>query len=87
MRCQIYEYLLSQGADPSIKCRDFDPYLSPGEKTPVEMVEDPGCRERILALERLYAQTNKAPRCHPDIGDWWTLYDYGEGKKENAQSR
>ena len=42
------------------------------------MTEDAGCRERILALEKLYAQTKKAPRCHPDIGDWWALYDYGE---------
>mmetsp|Transcript_4099 Transcript_4099/g.11924 ORF Transcript_4099/g.11924 Transcript_4099/m.11924 type:complete len:234 (-) Transcript_4099:1267-1968(-) len=28
---EIYEYLLSRGADPSIRSEDYDPYLNPGK--------------------------------------------------------
>lgn len=34
-------------------------------------------RGKLAALERQYATFPKARECHPDIGDWWTLYDYG----------
>jgi hypothetical protein len=31
----------------------------------------------LEALEERYQQVPKASRPHPDIGCWWTLYDYG----------
>lgn len=34
---EIYEYLLTRGADPSITTDDYDPYLSPGCKLPIEV--------------------------------------------------
>ena len=75
---EIYEYLLSQGADPTIRTKDYDPYLDPGHKTPAEVaVPDPAVRAALAALEARYAGTPKARRPHPDIGCWWTLYDYG----------
>jgi hypothetical protein len=75
---EIYEYLLSRGADPTIRTKDFDPYLDPGRKTPAEMaVPDPAVRAALATLEAKYAATPKARRPHPDIGCWWTLYDYG----------
>ena len=30
-----------------------------------------------MELDRLYAKTPKKREPHPDIGCWWTLYDYG----------
>jgi [acyl-carrier-protein] S-malonyltransferase len=75
---EIYEYLLSRGADPIIRTKDYDPYLDPGRKTPAEVaVPDPAIRAALDALEAKYAGTPKARRPHPDIGCWWTLYDYG----------
>ncbi|KAK2076516.1 hypothetical protein QBZ16_001042 [Prototheca wickerhamii] len=75
---EIYEYLLSRGADPSILSEDFDPYLSPGAKLPVEVATEEGeIRSKLLALEKKYASVAKAPLPHPDIGCWWTIYDYG----------
>ena len=75
---EIYEYLLSRGADPAIKSEDYDPYLNPGRKTPVELAVDrPEIRDRLRELEKRYASTPKAPEPHPDVGDWWALYDYG----------
>ncbi|PSC70866.1 malonyl -acyl carrier transacylase [Micractinium conductrix] len=77
---EIYEYLLSRGADPSLKTEDYDPYLNPGCKLPVEVAtEDDGgiTRARLLDLEKKYADVPKARVPHPDIGCWWTLYDYG----------
>lgn len=75
---EIYEYLLSRGADPSIRTENFDPYLSPGHKLPVEVaIEDDEVRGKILALEKKYSSVKKMNQPHPDIGCWWTLYDYG----------
>lgn len=75
---EIYEYLLSRGADPSIRTEDYDPYLNPGCKLPVEVATDAGdTRARLLALEAKYKAVSKAKVPHPFIGDWWTLYDYG----------
>uniref|UniRef100_A0A1D2A501 Malonyl-CoA:ACP transacylase (MAT) domain-containing protein n=1 Tax=Auxenochlorella protothecoides TaxID=3075 RepID=A0A1D2A501_AUXPR len=75
---EIYEYLLSRGADPSITTNDFDPYLSPGVKLPMEVAtDDQAIRDKLLALEKKYAGVAKARHPHPDIGCWWTLYDYG----------
>jgi len=75
---EIYEYLLSEGADPTIKTDDYDPYLNPGKKMPIEIaIEDEEVRGKIKALEEKYASTAKRPEPHADIGDWWAIYDYG----------
>jgi len=75
---QIYEYLLSEGADPSIKTNDYDPYLNPGRKTPMEVaIDDPEVRNKLKMLEEKYKSTPKKKEPHPDVGDWWALYDYG----------
>lgn len=75
---EIYEYLLSRGADPSLQTEDFDPYLNPGKKTPLEVApEDKSIREKIQALEKKYKSVKKVREPHSLIGDWWTLYDYG----------
>lgn len=75
---EIYEYLLAEGADPSVKSEDYDPYLNPGKKTPIEVaVKDEELRNKVKALEEKYKDTPKKPEPHPDVGDWWTLYDYG----------
>lgn len=34
-------------------------------------------RRALAALEARYAGVPKAGRPHPDLGDWWALYDYG----------
>ena len=68
----------SRGADPSILSDNFEPYLSPGRKAPVEVAtDDEEVRHQLRALEKLYAQTPKCREPHPDIGCWQTLYDYG----------
>ncbi|GLC48733.1 hypothetical protein PLESTB_000131000 [Pleodorina starrii] len=75
---EMYEYLLSRGADPSIESEDYDPYLEPGPKRPQQVAaDDPRVRAALQALEDEYASVPKAPRAHPDLGDWWALYDYG----------
>jgi len=75
---EIYEYLLSRGADPSIRSEDYDPYLNPGKKLPIDVsVDDETVRGKLKALEKKYASTEKAPEPHEDIGDWWALYDFG----------
>ena len=75
---EIYEYLLSRGADPAIKSEDYDPYLNPGRKLPVDVAVDEGdTRAKLVALEKKYAGTAKEPEPHTDVGDWWALYDYG----------
>jgi len=75
---EIYEYLLSRGADPSILTEDFDPYLNPGPKRPVEVAtDDETIRAKLITLEKKYAATAKARVPHSHIGDWWTIYDYG----------
>ncbi|KAI8476564.1 MAG: acyl transferase/acyl hydrolase/lysophospholipase [Monoraphidium minutum] len=75
---EIFEYLLSRGADPSLLTDDYDPYLDPGRKTPVEVAaDDPAVRAALAGLQARYAAVAKAPAPHADIGDWWALYDYG----------
>eukprot|EP00216_Chloropicon_sp_CCMP2111_P006015 CAMPEP_0198235850 /NCGR_PEP_ID=MMETSP1446-20131203/1725_1 /TAXON_ID=1461542 ORGANISM="Unidentified sp, Strain CCMP2111" /NCGR_SAMPLE_ID=MMETSP1446 /ASSEMBLY_ACC=CAM_ASM_001112 /LENGTH=537 /DNA_ID=CAMNT_0043917239 /DNA_START=83 /DNA_END=1696 /DNA_ORIENTATION=+ len=75
---EIYEYLLSRGADPSIRTEDYDPYLNPGKKVPMDLcIDDKEVRAKLKALEDKYKGTKKEKEPHPDIGDWWTLYDYG----------
>lgn len=50
----------SRGADPSIRSKDFDPYLNPGPKLPVEVaVEDGPTRQLLLELEEKYALVEK----------------------------
>ena len=49
---ELYEYLLSRGGDPSIRTKDYDPYLNPGRKTPVQVsIDDDNVRGAIKALE------------------------------------
>ena len=75
---EIFEYLLSEGADPSIKTNDFDPYLNPGPKTPCELVaQDVEVYEKLCELVEKYAHVPKKPQPNGSIGDWWALYDYG----------
>lgn len=40
-------------------------------------VDDDAIRAKLLALEKKYAKTAKAKQPHPDVGCWWTIYDYG----------
>ena len=74
-----YLHLLqSRGADPSILSEDYDPYLNPGRKHPVEVaIEDESVRAKLLALESKYSSIPKVREPHRHIGCWWTLYDYG----------
>ena len=75
---ELYEYLLSEGADPAIVTEDYDPYLNPGRKTPIEVaIKDGPTRDALRFLEEKYANVPKKPKPHADIGDWWALYDYG----------
>ena len=67
----------SQGADPTILTEDYDPYLDPGLKLPVDVAVDDEMREELLALEDKYAHVPKTREPHEDVGCWWTLYDYG----------
>lgn len=68
----------SKGADPSIRTEDYDPYLDPGCKLPIEVaIEEDDTRARLAGLEQKYAAVQKVRQPHPDIGCWWTLYDYG----------
>jgi len=75
---ELYEFLLSRGADPTIVSEEHDPYLRPGRRTPLEVApDDSAVRARLAALEAAYAGAPRARRPHADIGDWWALYDYG----------
>ena len=75
---ELYEYLLSEGADPATVTEDYDPYLNPGRKTPIEVaIKDGPTRDALRFLEEKYANVPKKPKPHADIGDWWALYDYG----------
>ncbi|PNH05235.1 hypothetical protein TSOC_008529 [Tetrabaena socialis] len=45
---ELYEYLLSRGADPSLLTTDYDPYLDPGCKSPQQVAADePGVRAAL----------------------------------------
>lgn len=75
---EIYEYLLSRGADPSLLTEEYDPYLNPGKKRPIEVaIDDEKIRNQLAALEKTYADVPKVREPHSHVGDWWTLYDYG----------
>ena len=75
---EIFEYLLSEGADPGLTTNDYDPYLDPGLKTPIQVaIQDEDVRDRLQFLIDKYADVPKKAKCHPDLGDWWTIYDYG----------
>ena len=75
---EMFEYLLSEGADPSIESEDYDPYLDPGRKTPVALTKkDPEVHDTLVELVEKYAHVEKRPEPHVCLGDWWTLYDYG----------
>jgi len=75
---QIYEYLLSRGADPTLLTDDFDPYLDPGRKTPADVAHAAGgTRAALAALDAKHAAIPKSRQPHRDVGDWWALYDYG----------
>lgn len=76
---QLYEYLLSRGADPSILTCQSDDYLDRGSKRSIDLVVDDGglTRGKILALETKYEHVSRPRVPHKDIGDWITLYDYG----------
>ncbi|KAF6252240.1 hypothetical protein COO60DRAFT_1644206 [Scenedesmus sp. NREL 46B-D3] len=75
---ELYEYLLSRGADPSLLSHDSEPYLNPGRKSVLDVaVDDEDVRQQLTALNAKYEGVPKAPSPHPDVGDWWALYDYG----------
>lgn len=53
--------LQSEGADPTIRSDEYDPYLKPGRHLPVDVaLEEPELRKKILALEAKYKDTPKA---------------------------
>lgn len=55
LRCQ------SEGADPTIRSDEYDPYLKPGRHLPVDVaLEEPELRKKILALEAKYKDSPKA---------------------------
>lgn len=76
---EIYEFLLSRGADPSIMSHATNDYLNPGRSKAIDLIVDDGgvTRNKIKALEDKYVDLPKVRVPHPDIGDWCTLYDYG----------
>ena len=42
----------SRGADSSIKTEDYDPYLDPGRKLPIEVaIDDESIRSQLSALQ------------------------------------
>ena len=64
---QIYMCMQNRGADPSIRTEDYDPYLSPGMKLPIEVaLEEDEVRGKLKALEKKYA---KAGLTCPQLND------------------
>lgn len=50
-------YTQTRGADPSIRTENYDPYLSPGHKLPIEVaLEEEELRAKLKALEKKYAK-------------------------------
>ena len=76
---ELYEFLLSRGADPSILSHASKDYLNPGRSMAIDLVVDDGgeTRSKVKALEDKYDQVVKIRVPHQDIGDWITLYDFG----------
>jgi [acyl-carrier-protein] S-malonyltransferase len=68
----------SRGADPTIRTEDFDPYLNPGLKVPIELaIEEDDTRSKLKTLESKYASVPKVRQPAANIGCWWTVYDHG----------
>jgi [acyl-carrier-protein] S-malonyltransferase len=44
---------------------------------PRDLAADEATKKKLVALERRYSLVEKAPRAHPLIGCFWTLYDHG----------
>ncbi len=57
----FYDRTLSQsrGADPSIRTLDYDPYLDPGCKLPMDVASDDSVRAVLMELERKYENVPK----------------------------
>ena len=52
-------YTQTRGADPSIRTENYDPYLSPGHKLPIEVaLEEKELRDKLKALEKKYAKVS-----------------------------
>ena len=74
---ELYEFAQRRRRS-AIVTEDYDPYLNPGRKTPIEVaIKDGPTRDALRFLEEKYANVPKKPKPHADIGDWWALYDYG----------
>lgn len=43
----------SRGADPNVETEDYEPYLNPGRKTPIQIAQE-NMREKLAALEEKY---------------------------------
>jgi hypothetical protein len=51
--------LQSRGADPSIRTENYDPYLSPGKKLPIDVaLDDDEIRSKLCALDKKYAKVS-----------------------------
>ena len=50
---------------------DFDKYLNPGKKTPIDMCEKESLKKKISALEKKYDHIPKEKVPHEDVGDWY----------------
>ena len=49
--------LQSRGADPGIRTENYDPYLSPGLKLPMDVaLEDSEIRRKLKDLDKKYAK-------------------------------
>jgi [acyl-carrier-protein] S-malonyltransferase len=47
----------TRGADPSIRTENYDPYLSPGHKLPIDVaLEEEELRAKLKVLEKKYAK-------------------------------
>ena len=54
---RILLHLQTRGADPSIRTENYDPYLSPGLKLPIDVaLEDADIRAKLKALDKKYAK-------------------------------
>ena len=57
----------TRGADPSVRTNNYDPYLSPGLKLPIEVaLDDEELRGKLKALDKKYAKASRTcPELHP----------------------
>ena len=50
-------YTQTRGADPSIRTENYDPYLSPGHKLPIDVaLEEEELRAKLKVLDKKYAK-------------------------------